>query len=1270
MHKRRYDPTQEQLKLLAEEEGDETEEDKLFWKVEGENEEEEKQEIKDEKEEEKKGKLVLQEITALKKQKKTWEVKWETYSFVDRLGRLRRRLDIRSEGALHFAAWRDTAIRELVQRLILQKEKVTKEIEGLHEKARDARAVNYVLKGKLDESQKELDTSLSYERQLKMQVERCENVYDELLRQRAQSKEVVKMFSGITQVVARMFSDDVDRVVRLGLQNPALIGSSFEPLQDAHIAGATSKNLLLLRHGAQTVSGDAEEIARLPGRLTRKNYRCEKDAKALLTRDGITPDFKKSTVEPLYYWMAYQTEEWQNGLHIVQRSAPQVAYIACPGASLNGNGGLVGGGDAPSSVMKRIVVEECEAEDVPQFDRSRNRNVRSPQIRPTENLYMSDYADNDDNFSLGGSPSSARNSKHNSITMNSARSSIVAKPFMNRQPSSPSQPGSNRTTGSGQFYTSKRKTVLGSMHFGNGVLEKLEAMSDKEKLRSNNRDTVESSSRNTVKDITMRAKTSLDHTMDHVYGGELYSMMLRRSSTVDHIRMDDSELSASIENMQQELETLHEKYSADKEGELLLRENEEIEREFQRVALLAEQNVPEETEEDTKETEEPEDTEEKKGEGKVHPSSSQSLSSFTSSISLLDELHAVNADAVDQIIPRSLYQVEEMGVFVRNTIPVVEAHQKALFDSRHGLSAESSRRRDVKIRGSGDEAPFASVDKDVYDSVVCFLANMTPSLPHDNDPLLSLKEELYATAEGIKDGPEDISHYKQMEAVVSKFKGARQELQKKRASDMSMHSMWTESVNRATDDVLSRLVNRLDLHNPTRNNGFDKTATGAYKYDALQQELVEAVLHDHEGYLEWAYAHEEEEKAKAKEQAKAKSLEPVMPTVCEEEEEASAKSPQGNDTMETNTDPVENIAEETVKDEGELDEEKKGEKVIDSNETADGDDDSKKAVSRRREEEDEDEEDDDEEEDVQVKPQVDKSELTCTLEEASVEATRCSEIIGSFYLELKKLFVDKTNSLNFDADTTMSNLQFWRVIRQKKIVGKRCSSSFIELLYIDQVRRRKLALLNSIRDGNGIVSSVQGLSFDNFIHILVLIAQEKYFGEAKLSERLQTLLLNDILSDADDQKSPNDTGFRDVLASSRIEHVFEIHTEWLNVVFMAYAMDDLEDRDNLASMNIKEFQLFVNDAKLINKGILGFKQVQFVFECVQSDEGIGGEDDDCGGDNQMVYYEFLESVAVLASYAFKNPYMPLEGKIDDFITTYLKGAPSVQKKRKEFLRQQ
>ena len=46
-----------------------------------------------------------------------------------------------------------------------------------------------------------------------------------------------------------------------------------------------------------------------------------------------------------------------------------------------------------------------------------------------------------------------------------------------------------------------------------------------------------------------------------------------------------------------------------------------------------------------------------------------------------------------------------------------------------------------------------------------------------------------------------------------------------------------------------------------------------------------------------------------------------------------------------------------------------------------------------------------------------------------------------------------------------------------------------------------------------------------------------------------------------------------------------------------------------------------------------------------------------------VYWEFLEALAALASFVYKNPYQPLETKIDDFIVNYLQASPVIDKKR-------
>ena len=50
------------------------------------------------------------------------------------------------------------------------------------------------------------------------------------------------------------------------------------------------------------------------------------------------------------------------------------------------------------------------------------------------------------------------------------------------------------------------------------------------------------------------------------------------------------------------------------------------------------------------------------------------------------------------------------------------------------------------------------------------------------------------------------------------------------------------------------------------------------------------------------------------------------------------------------------------------------------------------------------------------------------------------------------------------------------------------------------------------------------------------------------------------------------------------------------------------------------------------------------------EEEEAGSADVGGGDDEMIYMEYLEALAAIACYKYLNPYVPLHTKLEEFLT--------------------
>jgi len=174
----------------------------------------------------------------------------------------------------------------------------------------------------------------------------------------------------------------------------------------------------------------------------------------------------------------------------------------------------------------------------------------------------------------------------------------------------------------------------------------------------------------------------------------------------------------------------------------------------------------------------------------------------------------------------------------------------------------------------------------------------------------------------------------------------------------------------------------------------------------------------------------------------------------------------------------------------------------------------------------------------------------------------------------------------------------------------------------------------------------------------------KFKNFRSVSQRISTLFKQHLFL-PEKYRSRERNPFRAQLAASFAESIFERHHQWLHDVFQSYASVDSDQTSAGVSMSLTEFQLFITETGMISNTTLSYRVVKSIFTNVQMDEPT----EDLvlyGGKMEMVYWEFLESVAALACFVYKNPYLPLENKLDEFICTVLKPNKKIEKRRFAF----
>merc|ERR1712176_683132 len=92
-------------------------------------------------------------------------------------------------------------------------------------------------------------------------------------------------------------------------------------------------------------------------------------------------------------------------------------------------------------------------------------------------------------------------------------------------------------------------------------------------------------------------------------------------------------------------------------------------------------------------------------------------------------------------------------------------------------------------------------------------------------------------------------------------------------------------------------------------------------------------------------------------------------------------------------------------------------------------------------------------------------------------------------------------------------------------------------------------------------------------------------------------------------------------------------------------------------MDIKSFLLMLKDSGILTRrgdlrNDFPEESAKLVFQEVQLEEDEDSSDVG-GGDDEMIWMEFVEAIAATACYKFVNPYIPLHNKLEDLLANKL-----------------
>ena len=266
----------------------------------------------------------------------------------------------------------------------------------------------------------------------------------------------------------------------------------------------------------------------------------------------------------------------------------------------------------------------------------------------------------------------------------------------------------------------------------------------------------------------------------------------------------------------------------------------------------------------------------------------------------------------------------------------------------------------------------------------------------------------------------------------------------------------------------------------------------------------------------------------------------------------------------------------------------------------------------------------------------------------------------------------------------MSKVHLGRLVRKYKLLGKACSAQFVDQLWEDkQALKRAASLTASATAIDGVVdpadaaaaASMEGdgwINFDDFLELLLRIATHKYSSTAPtVLGRLSALLSLDLFPSMS-RPSPL-ADFRTSIALT-CEPTFDKHNKFLSTVFRAYS-SDRESNGGVQepAMTRRDFDEFIDGTGLVQRKVIAVRTVAVLWGSAQMDDdevggGGGGAAgaDLFGGSSSMVFWEFLESIAAMACFYDRDPFLPVETRLDAFIEYLQDGCPPVETKRRMY----
>eukprot|EP01060_Flectonema_neradi_P005376 TRINITY_DN13573_c0_g1_i1.p1 TRINITY_DN13573_c0_g1~~TRINITY_DN13573_c0_g1_i1.p1 ORF type:complete len:1070 (+),score=171.39 TRINITY_DN13573_c0_g1_i1:838-4047(+) len=249
--------------------------------------------------------------------------------------------------------------------------------------------------------------------------------------------------------------------------------------------------------------------------------------------------------------------------------------------------------------------------------------------------------------------------------------------------------------------------------------------------------------------------------------------------------------------------------------------------------------------------------------------------------------------------------------------------------------------------------------------------------------------------------------------------------------------------------------------------------------------------------------------------------------------------------------------------------------------------------------------------------------------EAMLESV--TRILKSNFQEIKRIYRYYCNLGGSKVGITATN--FWKFCTDTRSIDKELNRNVIGTIF-QKANSDSSVTVDGSREENPDTELVPA----EFVECIIRMADVKIHAEPTLHQRVHTLLTTYVLPNV---AKADISRFREEIYERPVQKVLLRYAHELQKVFRYYAGADKNSRSS-RTINFMEFSKLLSDCHLLHPP-LDEAAALSVFVAMQD----RSEDEQ----DEYVYHEFVEGLVACTVYKYPCPYLPLENRVEHFLTT-------------------